>query len=237
MSSQKQDDADVIDLEETSRRGADPPPDAKKFRIRIDKEHFVVDVPEMTGAQILGLVNKDPGRFKLVLRLRGGQTRVIKPDEKVDFRAPGIERFNTMAVDQTEGEAPHRDFEFSADDTEYLNALGLAWSTLVDGGARWLIIHEMSVPAGYNHARVDVAIQIVPGYPDAPLDMAFFYPPLARTDGREIKATQATASIGGRTYQRWSRHRTAQNPWRPGIDNVSTHMFLVEDWLAREFRQ
>ena len=41
-------------------------------------------------------------------------------------------------------------------------------------------------------------------------------------------------TIMGQEFQRWSRHRTGQNPWRPGIDNLHTHLSLVEEWLLRE---
>lgn len=226
---------EVFDVEDLSGKAQQPPEHARRFRIRIDKEHFVVESPEMTGREVLELVHKDPVRFKLVQRVRGGQTKVIKPHETVDFRKPGIERFNTMAVDQTEGQAPRREFAFTADETDYLNSLGLEWSTLIDGGTRWLIVRGHPVPTGYNHGTVDVAIQISPGYPDSPLDMAFLCPGLARTDGKVLKATQTTVSIGGRSFQRWSRHRTPENPWRAGVDNIATHLLLVEDWLSREF--
>lgn len=229
-------DGEFCDIEEMSRKGEVPSSQARRFRIRIDKEHFVVDQPDMSGRQILALVKKEPVRFKLVQRLRGGQTRVIKPDEVVDFRAPGIERFHVMAVDQTEGESPRRDFNFTADDTEFLDGLGLVWSTVVDGGSRWLIIRDYALPAGYTQARVDIAVQIVPGFPDAQLDMVFVHPALRRIDGKEIRATQTMQAIAGRSFQRWSRHRTVANPWRPGVDSIVTHMALVDDWFAREFK-
>jgi hypothetical protein len=44
-------------------------------------------------------------------------------------------------------------------------------------------------------------------------------------------------SLDGKSFQRWSRHRTAENPWRIGRDNLGTHIILVEDWLAREFEK
>lgn len=227
---------DIADLEDLARKGGHPPAHARRFRIRVDEEHFTVNKPEITGREILALVSKDPARFKLVQRMRGGGTEVIKPDQVVDLRKPGIERFNTMAVDQTEGEVPRRDFVFTEDDTAFLDALGLVWETIADGRTRWVVIRGYGVPAGYNHASVEIAVQITPGYPDTQLDMVFFHPALARADGRSINATQASASIGGKTYQRWSRHRTDQNPWRPGIDSLVTHMLLVEDWLTREFK-
>jgi hypothetical protein len=37
-------------------------------------------------------------------KLRGGQTKRIDLDERVDFTTPGVERFMTLPLDQTEGE-------------------------------------------------------------------------------------------------------------------------------------
>lgn len=228
-------DEPPYDLEDCAKQDKPPPETARRFRIRIDKQHFIVEQPEMTGREILALAAKDPQRFKLVQRLRGQKPKKIDPDETVDFRTPGIERFNVMACDQTEGDGPRRDFLFAAEDVEYLDALGLNWETIVEGNARWLVIYGYGVPTGYTHSVVDVALQMPPGYPDTQIDMVFFHPPLVRKDGKQIKATQGTATVRGRVFQRWSRHRTGQNPWRPGVDSIVTHMFLVEEWLAREF--
>jgi hypothetical protein len=67
--------------------------------------------------------------------------------------------------------------------------------------------------------------------------MVYFFPALARRDGRPIGATQAMQPLDGKSFQRWSRHRTQQNPWKPGRDNLGAHIILVEDWLAREFEK
>jgi hypothetical protein len=103
-----------------------------------------------------------------------------------------------------------------------------------EGSNQWLIVRDFPIPSGYNTDKVDVALMIPPGYPAAQIDMAYFHPPLARTDGRGIKAL-SSQSIEGKNYQRWSRHRTGQNPWRPDVDDVSTHISLVSYWLEREF--
>ena len=73
--------------------------------------------------------------------------------------------------------------------------------------------------------------------PNAELDMVYFFPALARKDGRPIGATKAMQALDGKQFQRWSRHRTRQNPWKTGRDNLGTHIILIEDWLAREFEK
>jgi hypothetical protein len=127
-----------------------------------------------------------------------------------------------------------RQFDLPGEDVEYLDARGLPWEALAEGNAKWLLVHHFPVPAGYNHSAVLAAFRIEPGYPDAQIDMVYFYPALARADSRGIN-NLTSQSIDGKEFQRWSRHRTAQNPWRPGEDCVATHLLLVEDWLRREF--
>lgn len=115
-----------------------------------------------------------------------------------------------------------------------MEARGLEWETVIESGVRWLLLHAFPAPEGYNHRTVTVAVMISSGYPDAPLDMVYFYPHLARTDGRPIGAISPQV-IDGKIFQRWSRHRTGQNPWRPGVDDLTAHLTLVEHWLEREF--
>lgn len=81
-----------------------------------------------------------------------------------------------------------------------------------------------------------VNLRIESGYPEAQIDMAYFYPDLRRSDGTALKAI-ASDSFDGKQWQRWSRHRTPQNPWRPGIDNVSTHLSAVQSWLKLELNK
>lgn len=94
---------DEVDVEATAAE-AKRRPRARRYRIRIDRERFVVEVPEMTGRQILELAGRKPaGQWLLSQKLHGGQVITIGLDQKVDFRAPGVERFMTLPVDQTEG--------------------------------------------------------------------------------------------------------------------------------------
>lgn len=126
-----------------------------------------------------------------------------------------------------------RQFLLPQQDREFLEARSLVWETITEAGVQWLLVHDFPVPTGYNANKTIAALMISPGYPDAQLDMVYFYQPLVRADGKAINAL-ATQSLDGKIFQRWSRHRSAQNPWRPGEDNVSTHLALVEAWLERE---
>ena len=129
-----------------------------------------------------------------------------------------------------------RQFELLPQDREFLDVYGQPWETVVDG-SQWVLIHEFQTHEGYNHSRVTAAIRMETGYPNTELNMVYFLPALARKDGQPIKQTNHTQTIDGKSYQRWSRHRTAQNPWRIGEDNLETHVFMIEDWLVREFEK
>lgn len=126
------------------------------------------------------------------------------------------------------------DFQLPEEDVNFLDGLSLTWETVNDRGMQWVIIHNYPVAPGYNEQKVSVAIKIETGYPRTPLDMAYFYPALQRLDGKTINAI-CGQSIDGINYQRWSRHRTAQNPWREGVDDLSTHLALVSFWFEQEF--
>ena len=100
---QHSDESDIIDVEEFAREGK-PVPSGKRYRIRIDKDHFIVDSAQLTGAQILALVNKTADKYNLYQHIRGGQTKAIKPNDPVDLTQPGVDRFTTMKIENTEGQ-------------------------------------------------------------------------------------------------------------------------------------
>jgi hypothetical protein len=129
-----------------------------------------------------------------------------------------------------------RQIKLPQSDVEFLDEYGLEWETINDGSA-WLLIHIFPTHEKYDNQTVTAAIRLETGYPLTPLDMVYFSPPLARRDALPIPATQTSQTIDGKNFQRWSRHRTAINPWRPGIDSISSHIILVEDWLQREFEK
>lgn len=126
-----------------------------------------------------------------------------------------------------------RHFQLSETDTLFLDSLGLVWETINDQGMNWIILYDFPVIQGYNLDKVSVAIKLETGYPRSPLDMVYFYPSLNRLDGKIINAVTPQL-IDGLQFQRWSRHRTPQNPWREGIDDISTHLSLITFWLEQE---
>ena len=97
-------EVEELDLEEFSKMHGGKPPKAKRYIIRIDREKYTVNVPNMTGRQILGLAKKlPPENWLLNQKLKGGRVVAIGLNDVVDFTAPGVERFITLPKDQTEG--------------------------------------------------------------------------------------------------------------------------------------
>ena len=128
-----------------------------------------------------------------------------------------------------------RQFELPDSDREFLDRMRLPWETVVEQSGRWVILHEYPVPGGYNHATVSSALQLPASYPDTQIDMVYFYPHLARSDGK-ANGGLSTMKFDEKTWQRWSRHRTSTNPWRRDYDCIETHVLLVDEWLERECR-
>lgn len=106
MSTEIEAEVDVIEVEEYTKKvnGKDKLPKAKKYIIRVDKTKFTVEVTEMTGREVLTLAGKTPvEQYKLTQKMHGGAAKTIGLDDTVDFTEPGVERFMTLKLDQTEG--------------------------------------------------------------------------------------------------------------------------------------
>lgn len=74
------------------------------FKIIIDKANHETRNPTPTGRDLLILAGRTPvEQFGIYLKHKGAQPQRISLDETVDLRAPGVERFVTLPLDQTEG--------------------------------------------------------------------------------------------------------------------------------------
>src|SRR5262245_13079601 len=94
---------DEVDVEEYSKRG-EKPPRARRYRVRVDKDRFTFDHAIVTGREILQKAGKvPPDRFELYQKVHGAQPKKVGLDEQVDLSAPGVERFQTIPLEATEG--------------------------------------------------------------------------------------------------------------------------------------
>ena len=230
------DEGEVVDIEAFAAANK-PVPTGKKYRIRIDKHQHVVAVSEMKGREILALEGKTPEKFLLRQKVHGS-VKPVEPDQVVSFLDPGVERFMTIPNEVQEGDPARQRVQFKLlpGDQAFLNSLGLRWEAVLDGQVMCAIIYEWLLPAGYNVAVADVHVRMTQGYPDSQIDMAYFAPALTRSDLRAINGL-SFMQFDGRQWQQWSRHRTANSPWRIGEDDLSTHMGYVFAWLEAELRK
>lgn len=129
-----------------------------------------------------------------------------------------------------------RHFNLLADDEVFLHQYGLPWETIVDG-SQWVLIHDFPTHEEYNNPKASIAVRLERGYPQTALDMVYVYPGLERKDKKPIPQTSTNQRLDDKVWQRWSRHRSNQNPWRPGQDSLETHVYLIEDWFSREFER
>jgi hypothetical protein len=225
---------EVIDLETFAKDGKKPPR-AKGYRFKINDAVFVWQSPFIKGREVLNLAAlTPPDNFTLRVKRSGQKPAKVELDELVDLRTPGMEKFRAIRKEQTEGEyAGRRDAQLSIEDELFLDSYGLAYDVIIDGST-WIIIRDYPLPVGYSAERVSLAIRIEHGYPMTALDMMYVYPPINRTNGSTIPQVETMQSIEGKQYQRWSRHRTGSNPWIPHQDSIETHIYLIEEWIARE---
>jgi len=231
-------EVEIIDIHEHCQNDQPVPADCK-YKIQIDREPYIVGEECLTGREILLLTKKTPpDRFQLRQKFKDGRVITIKNDQKVCFTEPGIEKFKTIPLDQTEGEAKvlRREFDLLEEDEAYLSTLQLPWEAAKLANQNWIIIYDYPIIEGYNVKTAAMAIRMIGGYPTAGLDMVYFHPSLSRTDQQPIGAL-SDISLDGKIYQQWSRHRTSMNPWRVDIDNLSTHIPLADFWLSNEFEK
>ncbi len=128
-----------------------------------------------------------------------------------------------------------RQFQLPDFDLEFLDRRGRPWEAVVENGMHWVVLHDHPVSKGYNHTSVSAALQLPQSYPDTQIDMVYFYPHLAPTNGK-LPRRLSSHKFDGKIWQRWSRHRTNANVWRRGYDCIETHLLLVNEWLERELR-
>jgi hypothetical protein len=92
-----------IDLEQYAKEGKEVPK-GHHYIILVDRQKYTVKEECMTGKDILTLASKVPvERFQLNQRFKGGKVVKVGYDQKVCFTEPGIEKFMTIPLDQTEG--------------------------------------------------------------------------------------------------------------------------------------
>jgi hypothetical protein len=107
------------------------------YKIQIDKQILETEKPTPTARELLVLAGKIPAEhFALYLKDRG-QPQRLNLNDRVDLREPGVEKFLTLPLDQTEGlGAGRRQFSLPSEDEEWLESLGLLYELVGEAACR-----------------------------------------------------------------------------------------------------
>ncbi len=104
--------------------------------------------------------------------------------------------------------------------------------TVVDEGSRYLVILQgFLLPNGrYVPQVTDLMVMADYQYPMSRLDMYWTDPLVQLASGGYPQGAEAFEEHGGRRWQRWSWHYPA---WDPSRHNLSTHLEVFRDRLAK----
>ena len=214
----------------------------ESWKINVQGVEVVSAEPLILVRTALSEAGFNPDQGWIIVLKTSESKRQVSLDDTIDLRTPGIEKLRLTPREINNGEAggavaTRREFRLLPGDEAGLDARGVIWETFVDAGHRWLVLHDYALPAGYSAETATVALDIPSAYPMAEIDMFFCLPHLTRSNGGTIPQADVAMIIAGHNYQRWSRHRGQGSRWQPGVDNVLTHLALVESALAREVEQ
>lgn len=229
-------DLDLVDLDA---------PGVEEFRSRkltwkLEVQGVKLDIPAPTvvvrEALILAGFNPDQG-WQIFLKVSGQPKQEVQLTSEIDLRTQGIEKLRLTPKDVINGEVlvqPSRDFDLLEIDEIHLNRLGHRWETIIEVNRRWLLLHDYPLPSGYTVEHTSLALEVPPNYPGAQIYGFYTNPPLALSSGRTIESTQLRGALLGTEYHGWSRNRGAGGQWNPALDNVGTHLILVDAAIAKE---
>ena len=208
------------------------------WKLNVQGVTLTIDTPVIKVRKALELagVSTDQG-WHIYLIVEGHDKREMGLDDDIDLTTPGIEKLRLTPKDVDNGEAASsvvRQFRLLPADETYLDSAYPGWQAIVENARQWLLLPEYKMPAGYTQNVVSLAIEVPPTYPMAQIDMFYLFPAGLLLTGVPIPATEASEMIQGKQHQRWSRHRSGRSVWRPGVDNVMTHIALVESALMKE---
>lgn len=214
-------------------KNCSPLPVARTYIIRIDKKEHPWSKPQISKQELIALETPvDPNKVELYKFLSSSPKPIRVDDVEIDLTEKCLVRFVIQPKDQQDGKTIRREFVLPIDDQAFLIELGLPWQTVSNLGSLWVLIENYPIPDGYNVSEATVALMIPPSYPATQIDMAYFYPPLSKSSGSSIP-NLLEQNIEGLKFQCWSRHRQADE-WKPGVDDISTHLCLVDSWLLKD---
>ena len=95
--SDKTDEIEVIDLEEYAGSDHPLPKHVTYYKIRVDDEKILVKSP-IKAEGVLIASDLEPEDYQLVQIFKDGREVELDPDQAIDLRADGVERFKTILL-------------------------------------------------------------------------------------------------------------------------------------------
>lgn len=210
----------------------------QSWKLNVQGVLLTLTTPLITVKDALAQAGFDPDANWIAILKRKGEAKLqVALTDNIDLRLPGIEKLRLTPGQINNGEAqfaPRRSFQLLDKDETYLQLRGLTWETIEEGGRRWLLLRSFVLPEGYDHAAVDIAIDVPLAYPRAEIDMFHCLPHLTLKVGGTIGETSGRTIIQSQTYQQWSRHLSGKARWNPATDSVMTHIAVIEAALLKE---
>ncbi|MFV5516975.1 E2/UBC family protein [Acinetobacter gerneri] len=208
------------------------------FELNVNGTKIKVDKAQIIVSEALALAGiQDGHNYQMFLKVQGEPKVEVQSGSIIDLSKPGVEKLRLIPREVNNGDVSLGQFEVLPKDGEYLKQVFGNFRTIIDQGRRWLVVENYELPDGYNHKKVTLAIEIPSLYPQAEIDMFYTYPRINLTNGLTPSCTDVDQIIEGKSYQRWSRHRSPLSQWNPVIDSVVTHFSLIEESLLREVQQ
>ncbi len=118
------------------------------------------------------------------------------------------------------------------EDTAFLADRQIDHDVYDDGPMTCVVLRGWPLPPGLDRSETDVLLRLPPGYPDVAPDMWWVDPPVRRSTGDQIAATELSEVHIGREWQRWSRHFAA-GQWQAGIDRLENFIGLMSAEFGR----
>ena len=213
----------------------------REWKLKVQDVVLTILTPTIVVRDALVKAGIDPTTgWTAAIKYKDAPREAITLDGIIDLTRKGIEKLWLRPSHIQNGEAKPsfpRAFALRDEDEDYLSKSDLKLETIVENGRRWAILRDFPLPAGYTFPAADIAIEVPPTYPTAQLDMFYCHPHLARTSGETIPQTQSSQSIEGKSYQRWSRHRSGATTWKPESDSIITHIAIIADAISNEVGQ
>ena len=98
---EREPELDELDIEAFA--GLECKPRAKRYIIRIDKKPYVIEKSVNYGTRAAAPRGQEPAEKFRIWQIIRGESHELTLDDKVDVRAPGVEKFRTLSRTQTEG--------------------------------------------------------------------------------------------------------------------------------------